>query len=315
MDQPPPSTVYVGIDVAKDRLDVHVGPTGEAFAVARNHDGLGELVERLRALNPALIVLEATGGFEVTVAAALAAAGLPLAVVNPRPIRALARALGRLAKTDRLDAEVIALFAERVRPAPHPVPDERARLLDELVTRRRQLVEMIVAEGHRRRALTTARLAERVDRHLRALREELAEVERDLGGTIRGTPAWRDKEDLLTSVPGIGATTARVLLVELPERGRLPRRQLAALAGLAPINHDSGRLRGRRFIQGGRAAVRTALYMATLTAIRRNPTIGALYRRLIQAGKPAKLAIVACMRKLLTILNAILRDHTPWHPA
>jgi transposase len=262
-------------------------------------------------------VLEATGGFGVTVAAALAAARLPLAVVNPRQIRAFARALGRLAKTDRLDAEANALFAERVRPAPRPVADAQAgaQALAELVARRRQLVEMIVAEGHRRRQAREPRLRARIDAHVAWLQAALAEIERDLDDAVRGSPAWRAAEDPLTSVPGIGATTARVLIAELPELGRLGRRQIAALVGVAPINRDSGTFRGRRMVQGGRATVRTALDMATLTAIRFNPAIRAFYQRLIARGRPAKLALTACMRKLLTILNAILRDARPWQSA
>ena len=319
MEQPPVTRApfFVGIDVAKDRLDVHLRPTGETFAVARDDAGLEDLVARLagRGRAPTLVVLEATGGFEVTVAAALAGAGVPLAVVNPRQIRAFARALGRLAKTDALDAEVIALFAERVRPEARPVPDAQARRLAELVTRRRQLVGMIGAERNRRRQAQDGRLQRRLDAHIVWLRQALAEIERDLDDTIRGTPVWREREDLLTSVPGIGRITARTLLAELPELGQIDRRGLAALVGVAPLNRDSGTFRGRRMVAGGRGSVRTVLFMATLTAIRLNPAIGALYRRLTEAGRPAKLALTACMRKLLTILNAILRDARPWQSA
>jgi transposase len=312
MDQPP---VFVGIDVSKDRLDVHVRPSGDAFAVARNGKGLDSLVARLAALTPALVVLEATGGFEITVAAALAAAGLPLVVVNPRQIRDFARAIGRLAKTDALDAEAIALFAEGVRPQPRAVPDEQARHLAALVARRRQIVEMAVTEGNRRRQARDRRLAKRIDAHLAWLQKELTSIEADLDDTIRGTPAWREKEDLLTAVPGIGPITARIVLADLPELGALDRRRIAALVGVAPINRDSGAMRGRRMIAGGRTGVRKVLYMATLTAIRRNPPIKALYDRLVQAGRPKKLAITACMRKLITILNAIIRDRAAWKSA
>jgi transposase len=312
MDQPP---VFVGIDVSKDRLDVHVRPSGDAFAVARNGKGLDSLVARLAALTPALVVLEATGGFEITVAAALAAAGLPLVVVNPRQIRDFARAIGRLAKTDALDAEAIALFAEGVRPQPRAVPDEQARHLAALVARRRQIVEMAVTEGNRRRQARDRRLAKRIDAHLAWLQKELTSIEADLDDTIRGTPAWREKEDLLTAVPGIGPITARIVLADLPELGALDRRRIAALVGVAPINRDSGATRGRRMIAGGRTGVRKVLYMATLTAIRRNPPIKALYDRLVQAGRPKKLAITACMRKLITILNAIIRDRAAWKSA
>jgi transposase len=306
---------YVGIDVAKDRLDVHVRPTGEVFAVARDGEGLATLTERLGGLKPSLIVLEATGGFEVTVAAALGAAKLPLAVVNPRQIRDFARATGKLAKTDALDAAAIAHFAEAIRPEPRPIPDEQAQALGELVARRRQVVEMIVAETHRRRQMTQRRLLRRVDRHLAVLQEELTEIERELDDAIRGTPAWRDSDDLLKSVPGVGNATARTLLADLPELGRLDRKQIAALVGVAPLNRDSGTLRGRRSTWGGRAGVRATLYMAALVAARHNPIIATFYRRLRAAGKPAKVALTACMRKLLVILNAILRDRRPWQHA
>lgn len=307
--------IYVGIDVAKDRLDVHVRPGGEAFAAARDHEGLSLLAKRLRTLSPALVVLEATGGFEVTVAAALSAAGLPLAVVNPRQIRDFARATGKLAKTDALDAAAIAHFAEAVHPEPRPLPDAQARELGELVARRRQLIEMMVAEGNRAKQAQSPRLKKRIARHLATLQKELAEIESDLDGTIRGTPVWREKEQLLTSVPGIGKTIARTLLADLPELGTLGRKQVAALAGLAPLNRDSGTWRGRRMIWGGRAGVRAALYMAALVASRRNPLIAPFYARLRAAGKPAKLALTACMRKLLVILNAMLRDNRPWQNA
>jgi len=307
--------IYVGIDVAKDRLDVHVRPGGEAFAVARDGEGVANLVDRLRVLAPALIVSEATGGFEQVVAGSLASAGLPVVVVNPRQIRDFARALGRLAKTDRLDAEVIALFAERVRPELRPLADERARLLGELVARRRQVVEMITAEGNRARQLESRRLKKRIERHRLILQEELTEIEQELDTTIRGTPIWRESEDLLKSVPGVGNTLARSLIADLPELGTLDRKKIAALVGVAPFNRDSGTLRGRRAVWGGRSAIRATLYMAALVATRCNPVIRTFYRRLLAAGKPKKLALTACMRKLLTILNAILRDHTPWQSA
>lgn len=307
--------IYVGVDVAKDRLDIHVRPSGDAFVVARDHEGLNDLVERLRGLSPALVVLEATGGFEVTVAAALSSAGLPLAVVNPRQIRDFARSTGRLAKTDALDAAAIAHFAEAIQPEPRALPDDRSRELGELVARRRQVIDMMVAENHRARELRNPRLRKRIARHVAALQKELAEIEKDLDDSIRGTPIWRERDDLLRSVPGIGNATARTLLADLPELGSLDRKQIAALAGLAPFNRDSGKLRGRRMIRGGRAPVRCALYMATVVASRCNPTIATFYKRLRAAGKPGKVAIIACMRKLLTILNAIIRDRTPWQSA
>lgn len=307
--------VFVGIDVAKDRLDVHVRPSGEAFTVARDGEGVAALVERVRALSPALVASEATGGFEQVVAAALGAAGLPVVVVNPRQIRDFARALGRLAKTDRLDAEVIALFAERMQPTPRPLLDEQARLLGELVARRRQLIEMIVAEGNRARQLESRRLKKRIEHHRAVLQAELTAIDRELDDTIRGTPIWRETEDLLKSMPGVGDGLARTLIADLPELGTLDRKKIAALVGVAPFNRDSGTRRGKRTVWGGRAAIRATLYMATLVATRYNPAIASFYRRLLAAGKPKKLALTACMRKLLTILNAMLRDRKPWQAA
>jgi len=307
--------MFVGIDVSKDRLDVHMVPSGEAFAVARHGEGLTELIERLRAQPISLVVLEATGGYETVVAAALAAAGLPLVVVNPRQIRDFARATGRLAKTDRLDAQSIARFAEAVRPEPRPVPDTAARALGELVARRRQILEMMVAERNRRRHLTQKRLLRGVDRILALMQDQLAQIEHDIDGAIRNTPAWREREDLLKSVPGIGNTIARTLIAELPELGRLDRRRIAALVGVAPINRDSGTLRGRRSIAGGRGSVRAALYMGVIVAIRHKLPLNDTYSRLRKAGKAPKVAIVACMRKLITQLNAILRDQLPWQNA
>jgi transposase len=307
--------MFVGIDVAKDRLEVHVRPTGEAFSVSHDDEGVAALAKRWAGVAPTLIVLEATGGFENVVAAGLAAAHLPLAVVNPRQIRDFARATGRLAKTDAVDAAVIAHFAEAVKPPARPLADPQARLLGELMARRRQLVEMIVAEGNRRRLLTARRAIKSVDRVVATLKTQLQAIDHDIDTSIRGTPAWREAEDLLTSVPGIGPRIARTLIAELPELGNLDRRQTACLVGVAPFNRDSGTLRGRRSIAGGRPVVRAALYMAVLVAIRRNLPLAQTYHRLRAAGKPAKVAIVACMRKLVTILNAILRDQTPWQTA
>jgi len=307
--------LFVGIDVAKDRVDVHVQPIGEAFAVARDGKGLAELAGRLTAMAPRLVVVEATGGFEITVAAAVAGAGLPLAVVNPRQIRSYAKAIGRLAKTDALDAEVIAKFGEAVKPEVRPLPSEEAQALGEMVARRRQLIDMIGAETNRRRHLTQRRLLKGLDRHLQVLQKELTELEKDIDDEIRGSPAWREKEDLLTSVPGIANKTARTLIADLPELGSLTRRKIAALVGCAPMNRDSGTMRGKRHIAGGRHSVRCALYMAALTASRCNPVIRDFYRRLRAAGKPAKLALIAAAHKLLTIINAMLRDKSTWQSA
>ena len=304
--------VNVGIDVSKESLDVLVRPANEAFCLPRDGEGITALVARLAALSPARVVLEATGGFEQVVAAALAAAGLPVVVVNPRQVRDFARALGRLAKTDAIDAEVIALFAERVAPPIRPLKDAETRLLDELVTRRRQLIEMIVAEGNRARQLTSAPLKGRIERHRAALQKELSEIERELDHSIRSTPIWCETHALLTSVPGVGDTLARTIIAELPELGTLDRRKAAALVGVAPFNRDSGKWRGRRMVWGGRAALRAVLYMGAVTAARCNPVLQAFYRRLVETGKPKKLALTAVMRKLVAILNAILRDRRPW---
>ena len=306
---------FIGIDVAKDRLDLHTRPGGEVFAVARDSNGLAMLVERLQRLAPALVALEATGGYETVVASALGAAQLPLAVVNPRQIRDFARATGKLAKTERIDAAAIAHFAEAVRPPARPLADAEARALGELVARRRQVIEMIIAERHRRRMASQRRVIRAIERHLALLQAELSELEGDIDDAIRKSPAWQADADLLVSVPGVGKVTLRTLIAELPELGHLNRRKIAALVGVAPINRDSGTLRGRRTIAGGRPAVRTALYMAALVASRANPVIAAYYAKLRAAGKTGKQALVACMRRLVVILNAILRDRKPWQPA
>ena len=307
---------YVGIDVAKDKLDVHVRPGGEAFCVTRDAKGLVELVQRLQALPaPMLIVLEATGGFERTVAAALAAAKLPLAVVNPRQIRDFARAVGRLAKTDAIDAAIIAHFAEALQLEPRPIRDDEAQALDDLVSRRRQLIDMIVAETNRKKAIASKRIVREIDRHLLYLQKLLTELDGDLDDAIRASPVWREKEELMVSVPGVAQKTARSLIAELPELGTLDRRRIASLVGVAPMNRDSGTMRGKRKIRGGRATVRSALYMAAVAAVRWNPPLRDTYQRLRAAGKPAKLAIIAVMRKLVVTLNAIIRDKTPWKTA
>ena len=306
---------FVGIDVSKRRLDIHSRPSGESSTFGYDDESVAALIERLVAVAPALIVLEATGGMEVRLAAALAAAGLPVAVVNPRQVRAFARAAGRLAKTDRLDAEAIARFAEAVRPPARPLPDEATRHLGALVARRRQLLEMLVAERNRRHAADPA-LHEGIDAHLRWLEEALDAIGRDLGEAVQASPVWRAKEELLRSVPGVGPVSARTLLAELPELGSLTRRQAAALVGVAPFSRDSGKMRGKRAISGGRAALRACLYMAAVAAVRAgNPAIAGFYGRLRTAGKPAKLALTACVRKLVVTLNAMLRTGTAWKQA
>jgi transposase len=305
-------TIFVGIDVSKDRLDVALRPSGEAFAVERNAAGLELLARRLAALAPYIVALEATGGFETVAAAALAGAGLPVAVVNPAQIRAFARAIGQRAKTDPIDAAVIAHFAEATKPEPRPLPDEATRLLADLVARRRQIVEMMAAEGQRERRLIDKRLRKSIARLRKALEKELAELDSAIDDSVRGSPAWREKEDLLASVPGVGPIIARTLIAELPELGQLNRKQIAALAGLAPFTRQSGQWKGRSFIGGGRIVVRTALFMGALVAKRHNPVLKAFFDRLVAAGKPKMVALIAVARKLLTILNAILRDNRPW---
>ena len=306
---------FVGIDLAKRQLDVCIRPAGLAIAVPRDAAGLEELMARLRSLNVQLIVLEATGGFERVVTATLAGAQLPVVVVNPRQIRDFARAAGQLAKTDTLDAAVIALFAERMRPPLRPLPDGAARHLTELAARRRQVVEMMTIERHRQRQAAHRRLQKRLAAHIAWLEAEPVDVDRDLDQAIQDSDLWRQQEALMTSVPGVGPTVARTLLAELPELGQLDRRALAALVGVAPMNRDSGQHRGRRSIRGGRSIVRAKLYMAAWVACRFNPAIRSFYERLIAAGKARTTAIVACMHKLRSILNAIIPTGTPWQNA
>lgn len=307
--------IYVGIDVSKDRLDVAVRPGGESFAVSRTGGGIDELIERLKALSIKLVAIEATGGFETVVAAGLAGAGLPVVVVNPAQVRAFAQALGKRAKTDPIDAAVIAHFAEATRPRLRQLPDATTQLLADLVARRRQIVEMIAAESQRARHVTLPRLKKSIARLRKALEKELSELDDDISDHVRGSPAWAEKEDLLASVPGIGPTIARTLIAELPELGSLDRRQIAALAGLAPWTRQSGKWRGKSFIGGGRTAVRTALFMGAFVAKRHNPVLKVFFDRLVAAGKPKMVALIAVARKLLTILNAIIRDNQPWQTA
>jgi len=321
-------TAYVGIDVSQEKLDVATAQ--ESWTEAYTPVGLDALAERLAALRPVLVVLEATGGIEAAVAAGLASAGLPVSVVNPRQVRDFARATGRLAKTDRIDARVLALFAERVRPEVRPLKDEEVRLLQALTARRRQLIEMLTAERNR---LSRANPAVRggLEKHVRFLMEELHEAERDIREHVRSSPLWREKDDLLRSekddllrsekddllrsVPGVGPVLSATLLSELPELGRLNGKEIAALVGVAPFNCDSGTLSGRRVIWGGRRQVRGVLYMAALPAVRSNPAVRAFYAELVGRGKAKKVALVACMRKLLVMLNGIIKKAAPWNPA
>lgn len=301
----------IGIDVSKDRLDVHLLPTGENFGVARNAEGLDALIERLRPLKIDAIGVEATGGFEKIVAAALSGSRLPVIVVNPAQVRSFAKAAGEHAKTDRIDARVIALFVAALKPEIRPLPDSQTQLLADLVTRRRQIIQMIVAERNREPHLP-ARLKKSVVRLIKALEKELSAVDTDIDDIVRGSPVWQHKQELLTSVPGVGNTVARTLLAELPELGSLDRRQIASLAGLCPFTRRSGKWRGKSFICGGRSGVRAALFMSAMVAKKHNPVLRAFYERLIARGKSKMAALIAVARKLLTMLNAMLRDGMPW---
>lgn len=307
--------MFAGIDVSQDHLDYHLRPTGEAGRVARDEAGLAHLAARLVTGRPTLVVLEATGGYEAPVAAALAAAGLPVAVVNPRQVRRFAEATGRLAKTDRLDAAALAHFADAVRPPARPLPEADAQALAALVARRRQLIDMRTAEQNRL-GLAAPAVARGVRDHIAWLDRQIGRVDREVAAAVQASPVWRAKDDLLRSVPGIGPVVSRTLLTELPELGTLSAKRIAALVGVAPVARDSGRHRGVRAIAGGRAGVRSALYMAGLSAVRFNPALRAFYTHLREVGKKAvKVAQVAVMRKLLVILNAMVRDNRPWEPA
>ncbi len=304
--------VFVGIDVSKAQLDVAMRPEGR-FAVVNDEQGRAQLRERLQAVAPTLVVLEATGGVELPLTSALVLVGLPVVVVNPRQVRDFAKATGQLAKTDAIDAHVLARFAEVIRPELRPLPDEQTQALAALVTRRQQLIEMLTAEKNR---LMSARptIRKNLRAHIVWLERALQQADTDLAEAIRQSPVWREKEALLRSVPGIGPVLTTTLLANLPELGTLTQKQIAALVGVAPLNRDSGTLRGRRTVWGGRARVRTALYMAAIVAARFNPVICAFNQRLLAAGKAKKVALVACMRKLLTIVNAMLKHQTPWNP-
>jgi transposase len=308
-------SIYVGIDVSKDRLDVHVLPSGQAFAVARDGKGLNELIEQLGSVRPQLIAVEATGGFETIVAAAIAGAHLPLAVVNPAQVRHFAQAIGKRAKTDPIDAAVIARFAEAVKPEPRDLPDEAARLLSELVGRRAQVIEMLVAERQREKRASAVRVRKSLARHIAALEKELPEIDRDIDTMVRGSPVWREKEDLLISFPGVANTIARSVLADLPELGGLTRREIASLVGVAPFTRQSGRWKGKSMIAGGRPLARSAIFMAALSASRCNPVLREFYKRLLARGKPKMVALIAVARKVLTILNAMIRDKKQWQPA
>jgi transposase len=302
---------FVGIEVAKAQLDIAVRPSGERWTVSNDADGVVTLVERLQRLHPTLLVLEATGGLERIATVALATAGLPVVVVNPRQARDVARATGQLAKTDALDARALAHCADVIRPTPRPLPDAQTQELRALLGRRQQWIGMRTAEQNRL-AGTSGRLAQDIEAHIVWLNARIATLDDDLETMLRASPLWREHDDLLQSVPGIGPVCARTLRLDLPALGMLTRQQMAALVGVAPLNGDSGTLRGRRIIWGGRAHVRTVLYMGTLVATRFNLQIKAFYQRLLAAGKRKKVALTACMHKLLTILHAMLKHRTAW---
>ena len=308
------TATYVGLDISKSQIEGVARPGEATLRVSHTDEGLAELVTRLHALKPTLVVLEATGGYEVDVATALTVAGIALAIVNPRQVRDFAKALGRLAKTDAIDASVLALFAERIRPEPRGLPDAAHQELAAFMARRRQIVEMLVAERNR---LALARQAVRANlrQHIRWLERRLQDLDDQIATLIRKSPLWRAQDDLLQSVPGIGPVTSSAIIVGLPELGHISRRQIAALVGCAPLNRDSGRWRGRRVTWGGRGSVRRVMYMATLVATRWNPVIAAFYRRLRTAGKPPQVALIASMRKLLTIMNAMIKHQVAWQPA
>jgi transposase len=308
------SPVYVGVDVSKAHLDVATTASRDVWRVPNDLKGIEELVGRLKALDPELVVLEATGGFEFATAAALAAAEIAVVIANPRQVRDFAKSTGQLAKTDAIDAHILALFAERVRPLVRPLPDENARALDAVVGRRRQIIDMITAEKNRLGFALPA-VEKGIKKHIRWLERQLAEVDADLDRLIRSSPVWKAKNDLLRDVPGVGPNLARTLIAELPELGSLSHKEIASLVGVAPLARDSGLLRGKRMIWGGRAPVRSALYLSVWSASKWNPVIRVFYRRLRERGKPPKVAQVACMRKLLTILNAMVRDGRSWDPA
>ncbi len=311
MNRQEPYASYVGIDVSKATLDVEVRPTGERLSVPNQGNGVTGLVSSLGDPSQTLVILEATGGLELPVAAALAEAGFSVAIVNPRQVRDFAKATGKLAKTDRIDAQTLAHFGEAIKPEPRPMPEGEALLFKQMLSRRRQLVEMITAEKNRL-STTPPALRKEVQAHIAWLQESLAKLDDDLGKRIKASPMWRASEELLRSAKGIGPVCSRTLLVDLPELGKLDRKQIAALVGVAPLNRDSGKLQGKRAVWGGRGRVRAVLYMATLSATRSNPVIAAFYLRLLAAGKAKKVALTACMHKFLTILNAMVKHGTPW---
>jgi transposase len=308
------SPLAVGLDVSKSEIVVATHPAGTLWTSDTTPAAIDQLIARLIEVRPDVIVVEATGGYERAVVAAAVAAGLPIAIVNPRQVRAFAKAVGQLAKTDAIDAALLALFGARVRPAVRPLPDAETLALAALLARRRQLQDMLVSERQRLEKATMTKVRRDLRQHIRWLERRVDDVDEDIDGAIKRSPVWRVKDDLLQSVPGIGPTVARTLLAELPELGQLDRRAIAALVGVAPFNRDSGRTRGRRYIRGGRASLRASLYMGALVAARHNPVLRTYYQRLRDAGTPSKVALVAVMRKLLTIVNAMMKHQLKWQP-
>lgn len=304
---------FIGVDISKDYLDVHVRPDGRQQRFTYDSAGLAKLLEMISEVGPELIVMEATGGYEQRLVALLASERLPVAVVNAKRVRDFAKATGQLAKTDRLDAAVLSDFAEKLRPQASTLPDESRAELKALLARRRQLVDMITAENNRQ-LLAPKPIRREIRAHIDWLKKRLKKADDDLNRSIKSSPIWKAKDDILQSMPGIGPTTSSTMLAALPELGTLSRRAIAALVGVAPMNRDSGKWRGRRVITGGRTPVRTTLFMCALVAVKHNPIIHALYQRLLAAGKPKMVAITACMRKILTVLNAMLKNNTPWSP-
>jgi transposase len=304
---------FVGIDVSKSTLDVCIEPAVQTLHVAYDETGISQIAVRLKEVSPTLIVMEATGGLEVRIATELASFGLPVAVINPRQARDFAKATGQLAKTDRVDAAVLAAFAKAIRPQVRPLKDEDARALDDMVSRRRQLINMRVQETLRLSTAASKPLQKSLTKHITWLDKQITEMDSDLTKRLRNSDVWRTKDDLLRGIPGVGAVTTLTMLARCPELGTLNRREIAALTGVAPLANDSGRHRGKRFIWGGRADVRAVLYMAAISAMRCNNTIKAIAEHLKKSGKPPKVVIVACMRKLLIIMNSMLKNNTPWN--
>lgn len=305
---------FIGIDVSKSTLDVCIEPVGQTLHVAYDEAGIGDIVSRLKEVRPTLIVIEATGGLEVRIATELASKGLPVAVINPRQARDFAKATGQLAKTDKVDAAMLAIFGRAIRPQVRPLKDVDTLALNDLVSRRRQLIDMRVQETLRLGTAASKPLEKSLNKHIAWLDKRIIEIDNNLTKRLRNSDAWRTKDDLLRGIPGVGAVTTLTMLAKCPELGTLNRREIAALIGVAPLANDSGKHRGKRFVWGGRADVRAVLYMATVSAIRCNDTIKTFAQRLKKAGKPPKVIIVACMRKLLTIMNAMLKNNTPWNP-